>query len=123
MAVNQARTWLIAYDITEPRRLRRVHRFLRKHAVPVQYSVFAAYDTPARIGQLRAALADQIDPRSDDVRIYPLPSEPELSVLGRKAMPEGVLLLEGGRIPSLTGGGDRTKVASVNTATTHRRKC
>jgi CRISPR/Cas system-associated endoribonuclease Cas2 len=43
MGLNQIRSWLIAYDIASPRRLVRVYRLLREHAVPVQYSVFAAH--------------------------------------------------------------------------------
>jgi CRISPR-associated protein Cas2 len=96
MALNESRAWLIAYDITDPDRLRRIHRFLKQRAVPVQYSVFAPQDTPARIGRLRAELAQMIDKRSDDVRIYPVAMTPELTVLGVRALPEGVLLLKGG---------------------------
>lgn len=122
MALNQARTWIIAYDITEPRRLCRVHRFLRKHAVPVQYSVFATFDTPARIGQLRAELAELIDPRTDDVRIYPVPANPELSVLGTKALPEGVLLLSRERVLPFTGDRVGVKVGTGSARKTRRRK-
>ena len=40
MALNTPRGWLITYDITNPKRLVRLHRFLVKQATPVQYSVF-----------------------------------------------------------------------------------
>ncbi len=96
MALNEPRTWLIAYDITSPKRLGRVHRHLRKRAVPVQYSVFVVHDTPAYVGRLRNELMALIDARSDDVRIYPVPENPQLSLLGRRAMPEGVMLIRSG---------------------------
>ena len=37
MALNAPRAWLITYDITNPKRLVRLHRFLIKQATPVQY--------------------------------------------------------------------------------------
>lgn len=95
MALNAARNWLIAYDISEPRRLRRVHRFLVRHAVPVQYSVFATRASPIKLGEIRAGLAEIIDAREDDVRIYPIPEPADLAVYGRKALPEGLRIIEG----------------------------
>jgi CRISPR-associated protein Cas2 len=95
MALNQARKWLIAYDIASPRRLKRVHRFLRRHAIPVQYSVFVARCSPAKLGVIRSGLAGLVKPREDDVRFYPIPEPAQLFVYGRKALPEGLLLLEG----------------------------
>jgi CRISPR-associated protein Cas2 len=98
MALNQIRNWLIAYDIANPRRLRRVHRALCEHAVPVQYSVFATRCSPARIGAVRAALAALINKREDDVRFYPVPEHANPFVYGRRALPEGLRLLAGGHI-------------------------
>ena len=40
MSYTERRNWLVAYDIASPRRLARVHRYLKRHAIPVQYSVF-----------------------------------------------------------------------------------
>ena len=34
MALNAPRGWLITYDITDPKRLVRLHRFLVKQATP-----------------------------------------------------------------------------------------
>ncbi len=31
---HQQKAWLVAYDIRQPRRLRRVHRVLRKEGAP-----------------------------------------------------------------------------------------
>ncbi len=93
MALNQTRTWLIAYDITNPKRLARVHRYLKTVAIPVQYSVFAAEETEFGIHHISETLARKIDPRTDDVRIYPLPNTLELYHYGRRALPEGLQLL------------------------------
>jgi len=90
--MNRARAWLIAYDISNPRRLRRVHRLLCRHAVPVQYSVFLFLDSPARMGQLISRLETLIDPREDDIRGYALPTTVELEVIGRGRLPPEVAL-------------------------------
>ena len=95
MPLNQTRSWLIAYDIASPRRLQRIHRKLREHAVPVQYSVFVARCSAAKLGSIRASLAKLVKNREDDVRFYPVPEPAQLFVYGRKALPEGLLLLEG----------------------------
>jgi CRISPR-associated protein Cas2 len=96
MALNQIRSWLIAYDIANPRRLQRVHALLRDEAVPVQYSVFAARCSAAKLGAIRMAVANLIARREDDVRFYPVPEPASLFVYGRKALPEGLQLLDGG---------------------------
>jgi CRISPR-associated protein Cas2 len=95
MALNQPRNWLIAYDIANPRRLRRVHRFLCGHAVPVQYSVFATRGSPMKLGLIRAGLAEIVDAEEDDVRVYPVPEPANLAVFGKKALPEGLRVIEG----------------------------
>ncbi|OGA54692.1 MAG: CRISPR-associated endonuclease Cas2 [Betaproteobacteria bacterium RIFCSPLOWO2_12_FULL_62_13] len=95
MALNEPRNWLIAYDIADPRRLCRVHRFLSTQAVPVQYSVFATRSTPMKTGLIRAGLAEIIDAGKDDVRIYPVPEPADLTVFGKKALPEGLSVIDG----------------------------
>jgi CRISPR-associated protein Cas2 len=120
MALNETRTWLIAYDIADPRRLGRVHRYLKTEAVPVQYSVFVTRATAARVGVIRATLADLIDPGADDVRIYQVPEHPEVACFGTRALPEGIQLLEGrvssvvppfaGSVSDCRGNGDREPV-------------
>lgn len=95
MALNEPRNWLIAYDIAHPRRLSRVHRFLSSQAVPVQYSVFATRAAPMKAGLIRAGLAQIIDQGEDDVRIYPVPEPADLAVFGKKALPEGLRVIDG----------------------------
>jgi CRISPR-associated protein Cas2 len=107
MALNQTRTWLIAYDITCPKRLARVHRYLKTVAIPVQYSVFAAEENESGINRIREDLAQKINPKTDDVRIYPLPNTLELYHYGLAALPEGMQLLS-----------DRNNLASGRLANT-----
>lgn len=82
--------FLIAYDITCPRRLARMHRLLAKVAVPIEYSIFfAAGEMSWVIGVLSEA-ASLIDPRNDDLRCYPLPNRGLKTRLGRATLPQGV---------------------------------
>ena len=79
--------YLIAYDIACPRRLGRVHRFLVKMAIPVQYSVFLAWLGPQGRRDLIAYLTTLIHPQQDDVRIYPLPANLTITTLGIQHFP------------------------------------
>lgn len=93
MAVNRPVAWLVGYDIRNPRRLARLHRFMTRHATPVQYSVFVLRATPAAVGRLVQEIGEFIEPAEDDVRIYRVPEPAEVTVLGRSLLPDGVLLV------------------------------
>jgi CRISPR-associated endonuclease Cas2 len=82
--------FLIAYDITDPRRLQRLHRMLTQHALPIEYSVFYASDDPRSIKTLLSQAASLIDPRTDDLRCYPLPQRGLRARLGRATLPSGI---------------------------------
>jgi len=73
MALNAVRSWIVAYDIAEPRRLRQVHAYLTRHAHAVQYSVFLAVCTERQLERLLESINGQISPEVDDVRAYALP--------------------------------------------------
>lgn len=67
------RTWyLLAYDIRDPKRLQRVHYYLRKRALAAQQSVFFLYVTDAELKRALDAVAARIDRHRDDVRAYPI---------------------------------------------------
>lgn len=95
MALNEPRNWLIAYDIADPRRLGRVYRYLCKHAVPVQYSVFTTRCASMKLGLIRVGLAEIVNADEDDVRMYPVPEPAHLTVYGRKALPDGLRVIDG----------------------------
>lgn len=88
--MRRRRTFVVAYDIADPRRLVRVHRFLKEHAYPVQYSVFLGTFSEPALNTLLEGLAKIIHPRKDDVRAYPLPTTPDIESLGRPVLPAGV---------------------------------
>ncbi|AUM00251.1 MAG TPA: CRISPR-associated endonuclease Cas2 [Pseudothauera hydrothermalis] len=93
MALNTPRGWLITYDITHPKRLARLHRFLVKHATPVQYSVFHFEGSTAQMGRLMDDIDSRIDPSTDDVRGYQLPERLSIDTLGRGSLPGNALVL------------------------------
>lgn len=97
MPRNRLQPYLICYDIADPRRLGRVHRFMTKEAVPVQYSVFTATLSHFELELLIAGLEEIIDSDEDDLRIYPLPGKPRALAIGRSFFPEGIKLVEQGR--------------------------
>ncbi|MEO5344629.1 MAG: CRISPR-associated endonuclease Cas2, partial [Gammaproteobacteria bacterium SHHR-1] len=70
-----------------------IHRFLKKQAMPVQYSVFLIRCNALRLQQLRDELAAMIDPEADDIRIYTLPEKSDIITLGQQQLAEGIYLL------------------------------
>ncbi len=95
MSTGERRYHLLAYDIREPRRLVRVHRYMRRTAVPLQYSVFLGWWNQRDVAAVLAGVSDIIDTAVDDVRCYPLPGRCEPITLGASLLPEGVDLLDG----------------------------
>lgn len=93
MPLNQQRTWLVAYDIRDQRRLSRLHNFVKRHTVPVQYSVYLFSGHAGDLGELLAEIRRRIDKRVDDVRAYLVPEGAEIHTLGRGALPLPVHLL------------------------------
>lgn len=96
MALNTPASWLVAYDISDPRRLNRVHRLLKEKGLPVQYSLFSVRDTAQGILRLKTELASLIDTKADDVRIYRLPQTPSFVAIGRPLLPDDLLLFTDG---------------------------
>lgn len=65
-----AAKYLIAYDICQPKRLKRVHSVLLAYGIALQYSVFYAELAPPQLTQLLAELAEQIAPLHDKIAVY-----------------------------------------------------
>lgn len=97
MPAEVERQYLLCYDIREPGRLVRVHRYLTSVAIPLQYSVFTGFFSQKALREVLIEIEDRIDARLDDVRAYPLPSPPRVISIGRGSFPRGILLVERGR--------------------------
>lgn len=85
-----AESFVIGYDITDPRRLQRVHRVMSKFAAPLEYSVFLLVGSAADKDQCLSIIADLIEPYEDDVRCYQLPSRGFQNRIGRASLPDGI---------------------------------
>lgn len=79
---SHAQRWLLAYDIKSPKRLQKVWRYLRKEGQRLQYSVYILAGHRQQIQTIMDALSDIIEPREDDVRIYPLGENTRIWGLG-----------------------------------------
>lgn len=89
------KSWLIAYDISNPKRLGRVHRLLKKEALALQYSIFY-YE--GNVEELKCLLQDieaRINLKADDVRAYPIPEKMHYNSLGKSTLPDGVAFFSG----------------------------
>jgi CRISPR-associated protein Cas2 len=70
--VAERTRYLLAYDIRESRRLRRVHQVAKSHGEPLQYSVFVCDLTRVELVALKQALLAQMDVSEDSVGIFDL---------------------------------------------------
>ena len=61
---------LITYDITVPKRLRKMHRFLKEFGINTQKSVFECEIDDAGLSRIRKFCREYLDLDEDQVRIY-----------------------------------------------------
>lgn len=83
--------YLVCYDITDEKRLTKVYRFMKERGLHLQYSVFYCILTREELVELKNSLSKLIHPRYDDVRIYPLPKNALVAVVGlAQRIPEDI---------------------------------
>jgi CRISPR-associated protein Cas2 len=82
-------SWLVCYDISDPKRLRRVARACEDFGGRRQLSVFLMRLSPTAFQKLRTRLHELIDPHRDQVLIWPLCGKcvEKMEVLGRSTAP------------------------------------
>ena len=71
------RLYFIAYDVSSPKRWRRVYKTIRQHGAWQQFSAFVCRLTPRAREGLEAELRRQMDAASDRLMIVDLGSGPE----------------------------------------------
>lgn len=84
--------YIICYDISDPKRLGRIFRYLKKHATPLQYSVFIFSGDHRKIDRCLKKASTLINHHQDDLRAYPLPIRGFKARLGKPVLPEGIQL-------------------------------
>lgn len=92
-----ASSLLLCYDIRDPKRLARVHRHVKKHGMPLQYSVFYLEKTKSEVTSLLRELEDLIDSRVDDVRVYTISRFQDIWMMGASLQAEGISLFSEGK--------------------------
>lgn len=70
--MSELRFYLVAYDITSPRRWRRVYKALSRAGERQQFSVFLCRLPPARMARLAARLSALVDAGSDRLMVLDL---------------------------------------------------
>ncbi len=64
--------YLLAYDIRETKRLRKVHYFLKKQATALQNSVFLLHVDRKTLEDILVGVKKRTKGTVDDVRLYPI---------------------------------------------------
>jgi len=77
MSAEPRRRYMVAYDIRDERRLRKVHRTMKAYGWAMQYSVFVSDLDRMEMVELKLRLAEIIDHRADSVALIEvgLPAE------------------------------------------------
>lgn len=84
--------WIIAYDITDNKRLGRVYRFLKKEAIPIQRSIFYYEGTVSVLTKILDEIEGRINSKTDDVRAYCLPTKLHYYAIGASVFADGIEL-------------------------------
>ncbi len=66
--------FLIAYDIADDKRLRKVAKYFERYAQRVQRSVFVFSESPDQMDQVMRGSLTEIDPHEDAVQSWPIAS-------------------------------------------------
>lgn len=83
--------YLIGYDISNEKRLQKIHRKMIKFATPIQYSVFIFEGTEKELKVCLGKIMNIFNNKEDDLRIYLLPTKGKQWQLGKSLLPEGIV--------------------------------
>jgi CRISPR-associated protein Cas2 len=64
--------YMLAYDIRDEKRLKRLHYVIRKEAIAMQQSVFLIHADQQQLQKIRTLVDKNTHTQQDDVRLYPL---------------------------------------------------
>lgn len=86
--MKNRKLYIAAYDVADPKRLRKALRILRAYASGGQKSVFECFLTPAEQRELLAAMRELIDVNEDRFLLVLLEGHGEVRTLGRAVPPQ-----------------------------------
>ena len=85
-------TYLIAYDIRHPVRLRRLAKIVQDYGLRMQKSVFEAEMTPLELLSMKKRMNSVIEPKEDGIKIFRLCQSCEAkrsgAGIGRPSLPD-----------------------------------
>lgn len=85
---DAARTlFLVCYDVSCPKRLHRVHKYLLGYKVGGQKSFFECWLTPAELREVRQTLEQLLHPIQDRAHIFQLDPRMKSDGLGLATLP------------------------------------
>ena len=83
--------YLIGYDISDEKRLQKIHKKMVKYATPIQYSIFLLDGTRKELQICIDDILTILNKKQDDLRVYPLPMNGKQWQLGKAVLPEGII--------------------------------
>lgn len=72
--------FLVCYDVSSPKRLRQVHKFLLGYKVGGQKSFFECWLTPTDLREVQKGLEERMDLNKDRAHLFQL--DPRMAVTG-----------------------------------------
>lgn len=79
--------FVAAYDVRDPKRLRKALEVLKKYSTGGQKSVFECYLTEAERATLLSDIGAVLDPAADKFLLLPVDARREVKVLGKAVPP------------------------------------
>ncbi len=64
--------YLIAYDVRDPKRLQRLHRYLSRRSTALQHSLYLYNEREQNISDLLSEMQQFLRGHEDDLRLYPI---------------------------------------------------
>ncbi len=83
--------YLIGYDISDEKRLQKIHKIMTRYATPIQYSIFLYEGARKDLQNCIEDVMNVFHKKEDDLRIYPLPTNGKQWQLGKAVLPEGII--------------------------------
>jgi CRISPR-associated protein Cas2 len=77
--------FVLAYDVREPKRLKRLHYYLKKRGLPLQRSVFLLHKKPSELNRILQGVRQRTHKNEDDVRLYPVVSPNSIWAAGTQS--------------------------------------
>ena len=92
MSRNAPGHLIVCYDISDPHRLQRIHRCMKRWGMPLQYSLFYCVLTPSERRRMENELRERMDCAKDDIRIYGIKSLQSIEQICGRQWYDGIVV-------------------------------